>query len=151
MSLYGNFKKRLASYKGSKDLLAGTFFANIERPCPLDTRIKKFLDSFKDKGWISVEIGFWLPKLVWDPRFKESDYCNMGDSANIIIRDGEVLNPEDLEELLWIIDLAGIEDPLPEFNGEMLTQYALSEDKKSWELPPHNSEEYFYIYYYNVD
>lgn len=134
--------------KTSEELLDGTDFAKIDRP--LDERIVDFLASFKDKGWISVEIGFFTPGTEWNSHTHESEPVNDGEHYNLIIRDGEILNPEEMDNFLSILDAEGIAGPLPAFDGKALDLYTLRNGK--WVSSEEAEEkDFFYTSYYRVD
>lgn len=128
-------------------LLDGTVFAKIDRP--LDERIVDFLASFKDKGWISVEIGFFTPGTEWNSHTHESEPVNNGEHYNLIIRDGKILNPEEMDNFLSILDTEDITDPLPAFDGEKLDLYTLIDGK--WASPDGSKKDFFYVYYYSIE
>ena len=117
----------------------------------MDNRLDVFLESFMRTGWFSIEFGIFTPGTeVWHPKFKE--YVPSGiEHVNLVIKDGFILNREDIPYILDILDTAGIVDALPAFDGKELKTYALSKDGNSWR----NSEEveestFFYVSYYSV-
>lgn len=133
--------------KKAAELLDGTDFAKIDRP--LDERIVDFLASFKDKGWISVEIGFFTPGTEWNSHTHESEPVNDGGYYNLIIRDGEILDPEEMDNFLSILDAEGIADPLPAFDGKELDLYTLIDGK--WASLDGSKEDFFYVSYYSIE
>lgn len=134
--------------KKAAEMLDGTDFAKIDRP--LDERIVDFLASFKDKGWISVEIGFCTPGTEWNSHTHESEPVNIGEHYGLIIRDGEILNPEEMGSFLSILDTEGIVDPLPAFDGKELDYYTLKNGK--WVISEEAEEKgFFYASYYRIN
>ena len=119
-------------------------------PRTLDDRLAGFLDSFRREGWFSVEFGFFVCSTEWDPHNKEHTIVNAGEHYTLAIRDGIVLNREEIPNVLSILDAAGIADPLPAFDGEELDIYTL-EDGNWVEYEDLGAENNFYVSYYSVD
>lgn len=147
--------------KTSAELLDGTNFANCERPAAhniarnLDHRLDEFLESFMRDGWFSVEFGIFISGTEWDPHNKEHLPTNIGEYCNLTIRNGFILNREEITNVLGILDAAGITEALPRFNGEEmaeLVRYTLNDDGK-WVNPSEVDKEdnFFYVTYYSVD
>ena len=130
------------------DLLEGTSFKACERLCG-DERIGRFLESFAEKGWISVEVGFFTPDTEWDPHSHEHVPVNSGEHYNLTIKNGFILNREEIPNILSILDAEGIADPLPAFDGKELDLYTLVDGK--WASPDGSKEDFFYVSYYSVE
>lgn len=109
----------------------------------LDKRIRDFFGSFANVGWFSVEIG--ITKVN---RLGDFSRC----SANIIIKNGTVLNMEDISGVLDVLDNAGIVTPLPAFHGEELVLYTIDENGGWIDAEVADKEEDFlYVTYYSID
>ncbi len=130
------------------DLLEGTSFKACERLCG-DERIGRFLESFAEKGWISVEVGFFAPGTEWNPHCHECVPVNSGEHYNLAIKNGFILNREEIPNILNILDAEGIADPLPAFDGKELDFYTLVDGK--WASPDGSKEGFFYVSYYSVE
>lgn len=117
-----------------------------------DCRLDLFLNCFMKTGWYSVEFGIQTPteELVWRPDTK--DYVPVvttDDHCNLVIKDGFILNNEDIPDVLSILDDAGITESLPAFEGkEELVTYTLSEGR--WVKTIEPEEGYFYTSFYSV-
>lgn len=142
--------------KLSTELLEGTEYASRERPTMnsnvrnLDNRLDWFLECFRKDGWFSVEFGFWVLGAKWDPHCHEHEIINIGESYNLVIKDGFVLNREEIPNVLGILDDAYIKDALPGFDGDELTLYTLVDG--SWVVPDEEmGEGFFYISYCSVE
>ena len=116
-----------------------------------DERLDQFLESFMRDGWFSVEFGFFAPTPEWDPHCKEHEMVNTGEHYNLVIKNGFVLNREEIPNVLSILDAAGITDALPTFNGDELDIYTLDKDG-NWVNPDEAEEDnFFYMSYYSLE
>lgn len=140
------------------ELLDGATLADCERLALLDTaprdsddRLGKFLESFMRDGWFSVEFGIFIPGTEWDPHCKEHVSANIGEYRNLVIRNGFILNREEIPEVLSILDYADITEALPAFNGRELDRYAL-DTNGDWVNPKEvKKENFFYVTYYSLE
>ena len=138
------------------ELLDGTDFANCERPTTknnvrsLDSRLDQFLESFMRNGWFSVEFGFFTPGTEWDPHCKEMATINTGEHYNLAIKDGFILNREEIPNVLGILDAAGITNALPAFRGNELDLYTLDDDGNWVSSEEAREENFFYMTFYSV-
>ena len=138
------------------ELLDGTDFANCERPTTknnvrsLDSRLDQFLESFMRNGWFSVEFGFFTPGTEWDPHCKEMATINTGEHYNLAIKDGFILNREEIPNVLGILDAAGITNALPAFRGNELDLYTLDDDGNWVGSEEAREENFFYMTFYSV-
>lgn len=143
--------------KTAAELLDGTDFVSCERPTTksnvrsLDSRLDQFLESFMRSGWFSVEFGFFTPDTEWDPHCKEMASVNAGEHYNLAIKDGFILNREEIPNVLSILDAAGITNALPAFNGNELDLYTL-DDGGNWVSSEEAREEnFFYMTFYSIE
>lgn len=151
-----NARKKGFWPKTSKELLNGLGSEDSERPATrknvrsLDNRLDQFLESFAQDGWFSVEIGFFDPETQWDSRRKEHDIVNTGEHYNLVIKNGFVLNREEIPNVLSILDAAHIANALPAFSGNELDLYTLNDDGE-WVSPEETKENgFFYATYHSV-
>ena len=135
------------------DLLDCTTFADCDRPAMqnLDKRLGNFLASFAKDGWFSVEIGITeLRQVLQIP----GDYYReelIRHHFNIVVKNGLVLNMDEIPNVLDILDEAGITDPLPEFHGEELTLYTFDEDGNWIDAGvADEKEDLFYVTYHSL-
>lgn len=137
--------------KNTSDLLNGTAFADCERPATLnlDKRLNGFLASFAKNGWFSVEIGITEVDHV---RRNSSNYNNtVRHHFNIVVKNGFVLNVEEIPDVLSILDEAGIVEPLPNYHGEEFVLYTLDEDGNWVDAEVANKkEDFFYVTHYSL-
>lgn len=144
------FNRHNAWPKTIADLLDDTTFANREHPASnLNKRLEKFLASFAKNGWFSVEIGITEVDHV---QCSSGDYDNfVRHYFNIIVKNGFILNMNEIPNVLDILDEAGIVDPLPEFHGEELALYTFDEDG-NWvdARVADKKEDFFYVTYYSL-
>ena len=111
-----------------------------------DNRIEKILTSFKNMGWISLDIGFLYPSMDWDPYLHKHVWCNAGKHSQLIIQDSAIFNPEEMSKINEILDEAEIVMSLPEFYGEESMYYTLDSKSNHWiNLGDIYSEGVFYI------
>lgn len=144
--------------KTSAELLDGTDFADCERPAvhsiarKLDHRLDKFLESFMREGWFSIEFGIFISGTEWDPHCKECIPANVGIFYNLTIRNGFILNRDEIDNVLSLLDTAGIREVLPAFNSEEaeLVRYTLNDDG-NWVTPVDKENNFFYVTYCSVD
>ena len=151
-----NVRKKGFWPKTATELLDGIDFADHERPAikniarRLDNRLDQFLESFMRNGWFSVEFGFFTPGTEWDPHCKEQVPVNAGEHYSLVIKDGFILNREEIPNVLSILDTAGITNALPAFNGNELDLYTL-DDNGNWVSSEGAKEEnFFYTTFYSV-
>ena len=148
--------------KTAAELLDGTDFANCERPAARSTvrrpddRLDKFLEGFMQFGWFSVEFGFFTPGTEWDPHCSKHVSVNTGEHYNLVIRDGFILNREEIPNVLSILDAAGIESPLPAFSDEVLhgkglALFTLNSDDDWVSSEETEEEDFFYVTFYSVE
>ena len=119
----------------------------IQKP---DNRLDKFLKGFMRNGWFSIEFGFFAPGIEWNPHFKKQTHINTGEHRNLVIKDGFILNKEEIPNILSMLDTAGITNALPAFAGNELDIYTLDND--NWVIAKDiNEEDFFYVSYYSVE
>ena len=142
--------------KTSVELLDGATAANCKHLVSQndtrssDDRLDKFLESFVRDGCFLVELGFFIPGKEWDPHDKEFVPTNIGRYYSLVIRNGFVLNREEIPDILNVLDDAGIMDPLPAFDGKELDYYALVGG--NWVHPSEDEKTpFFYTSYFSVD
>ena len=152
-----NVSKKGSWPQTAAELLDGTTFADCERLTSqqkmrgIDDRLSVFLKSFMRDGWFSLEFGFFVPGTEWDPHCKEHISTNIGESCNLIIRNGFILNREEIPDVLNVLDDVGIVDVLPTFNGEELKRYTLNTHGQ-WVTPEEvKKENFFYVSYYSLE
>ena len=136
--------------KTAAELLEGSVLANCERVA--DGRLDQFLGSFMRNGHFSIELGIFTPGTEWDPHCKETISVNAGEHCVLVIKNGFILNPEEIPGVLDVLDEAGIVGALPEFSGVELDYYVLDENN-NWA----NTREvedlgdnFFYVSYYSL-
>lgn len=143
--------------KTAAELLDGTDFVSCERPTTknnvrsLDSRLDQFLESFMRNGWFSVEFGFFTPGTEWDPHCKEMTPVNTGEHYNLVIKNGFILNREEIPNVLGILDAAGITNALPAFIGNELDLYTLDDDGNWVSSEGAREENFFYMTFYSVE
>lgn len=143
--------------KTAAELLDGTDFANCERPAARSTvrrpdgRLDKFLEGFMQNGRFSVEFGFFTPDTEWDPHCSEHVSVDTGEHYNLVIKDGFILNREEIPNVLSILDAAGITNALPAFNGNELDLYTLDDDGNWVSSEEAREENFFYTTFYFVE
>ena len=112
----------------------------------VDDRLTEFLDSFKKKGRFSIEFGFFTCTVVWNSRSKKHTIVNIGERHTLTIKDGIILNREEIHDVLRILDTADISAPLPVFKGEEATLYTLKDG--GWvKLEELREDNTFYVAY----
>ena len=142
--------------KTAAELLDGADLTNCERPATksnvrcLDNRLDQFLESFMRYGWFSVEFGFFTPGTEWDPHCKEMAPVNTGEHHNLAIKDGFILNREEIPNVLSILDEAGITNALPALKGNELDLYTLDDDGNWVSSKEAKEENFFYVTFYSV-
>ena len=116
----------------------------------IDGRLNLLLESFMRPGWYSVEFGIQTPtELVWRPDAKDYVPVTTDDHCNLVIKDGFILNNEDIPDVLEILDDAGITEALPTFEGkEELATYTLNEGQWVKTIAPEEGR--FYSSFYSV-
>lgn len=118
----------------------------------IDGRLNLLLESFMRPGWYSVEFGIQTPteELVWRP--DDKDYVSVvttTDHCNLVIKDGFILNNEDIPDVLGILDDAGITEALPTFEGkEESAAYTLNGGQWVKTIAPEEGR--FYASFYSV-
>jgi hypothetical protein len=144
--------------KTAAELLDGTDFADCERPAKrstvrrLDDRLDKFLEGFMQSGWFSVEFGFFTPGTEYDPHCHEQVFVNMGEHCNLVIKDGFILNREEIPNVLDILDAAGIKEALPAFSDErQLDLFTLNEDGNWVSSKEAKEDDFFYVTFYSIE
>lgn len=143
--------------KTAAELLDGADLTNCERPatksnvCCLDNRLDQFLESFMRNGWFSVEFGFFTPGTKWDSHCKEMAPVNTGEHYNLAIKDGFILNREEISNALSILDEAGIANALPALKGNELDLYTLDDDGNWVSSKEAKEEDFFYVTFYSVE
>jgi len=144
--------------KTAAELLDGTNLVNCERPASqdivtriFDSRLGQFLESFMRDGWFSIEFGFFEPTTKRDPNFKEQVTVNDGEHYNLVIKDGFVLNRDEIPNVLSILSAAGIKNSLPVFDGKELEIYALDDDGKWVSAKGMDDKDFFYVSYYSIE
>ena len=130
--------------KTATELLDGTDVASSERPTTrtnvrnLDSRLDKFLESFMRNGWFSVKFGFFNPGFEWG-------HCSL------TIKDGFVLNREEIPSVLSVLDAANITNALPAFDGNELEFYTLDGDGNWTRYEEAKEEDLFYMTFCSVE
>lgn len=142
--------------KTSVELLDGATAANCKHLVSQndtrssDDRLDKFLESFVRDGWFSVELGFFISGKEWNPHNGEFVPANIGKHCCLSIRDGFVLNREEIPNILSILDTAGIKNALPAFDGKEVYPYILVDG--GWTRPDGvKKTPFFYVSYYSID
>ena len=119
--------------------------------CPsqkLDKGIDAFLACFNREGRFSLEMGYWMPKTRWDSMFKEYVTENQDEYINLVIHNGDILDKERKRNLIDLAQTVG--QPLPEFDGEELQNYALIDGE--WIDPKDTDEKgFFYVSFYSLE
>lgn len=129
-----NVRKKGSWPKTAAELIEDADAASCECSTPQDAardpdnRLDRFLESFLRDGWFLVEFGFFAPDSEWVP-YRDSLLAE--EHCVLVIRDGRVVNEEEIPRVLNILDAASIIDALPEFDGEELRRYTLDCDG-SW-------------------
>lgn len=144
------------------ELLDGTDFADCERPAKrstvrrLDDRLDKFLEGFMQSGWFSVEFGFFTPGTEYNPHCHEHVSVNASEHYNLVIKDGFILNREEIPNVLDILDAAGIKEALPAFSDEGrlnpgLGLFTLNEDGNWVSSEEAKEDDFFYVTFYSIE
>lgn len=155
-----NVRKKGFWPKTAAELLDGTDSASSGRPTTqanvrnLDNRLGRFLESFAQGGWFSIEFGFFVPGTEWDPHCKEHVSVNVGEHYGLVVKNGFVLNREEIPNVLGILDAAGITEALPAFKEEHLGgsmgMYTLDGD--NWVSAEETEEDgFFYMTCYSIE
>ena len=143
--------------KTSAELLDNADLTNCERPAARNTvrrpdnRLDRFLKSFRRNGWFSLEFGFYEAGQKWDWNRKELVTVNAGVHHTLTIKDGFILNREEIPNVLSILDAAGITNALPAFNGNELELYTLDDDGNWVSSEEAKEENFFYMTFYSVE
>ena len=143
--------------KTAAELLDGTDSADCEHPTARNTvrrpdnRLDLFLKSFMRNGWFSLEFGFYEAGQKWDWNREELVTVNAGVHHTLTIKDGFVLNREEIPNVLSILDAAGITNALPAFNGNELELYTLDDDGNWVSSEEAKEEHFFYVTFYSVE
>lgn len=117
--------------KTSVELLDGAIAANCRHLASKndmqdsDNRLGKFLESFMQDGWFSVSFGFYAPGTRWDPHRNKLVPTNNGKSYCLDIKNGSILNSEEIPNVLGLLDSASITNALPAFDGKKTCLYTL--------------------------
>ena len=162
MSLYGNFTlKEWSDFHCITKDIGDPFCKTLKdnnKPMAaqnatqnLDGRLDKFLESFMQNGWFSVEFGFFAPNIEWDSHCKEHVAVNVGRHYSLTIKDGLVLNREEIPNVLSILDAAGVTNALPVFSGKELDLYTLDDDDNWVSSEETKDENFFYATYYSLE
>ena len=143
--------ERRLKHKTVAELLEGADLKGCERKA--DDRLDLFLTSFMRDGWFSVELGIFSPESEWDPRHKERSPINVGEYYSLVIKNGFVMNRDEIPYILEFLDGKGITKPLPKFDGVELDLYTLSDDGSRWvnvSRLEKVEENFFYTTYYCI-
>jgi len=142
-----------------KEMIENIISVNQGRPIAqkflrgIDSRLNKFMESFMREGHFSIEFGFFVyGGTEWDPQYKEHCTVDAGEHYNLIVKNGFILNMEDVPNVISILNLAGIEKALPAFDGKELVDYTLSNDGNCWiKSEETKRKNFFHVSYYSVD
>ena len=92
-----------------------------------DNRLDAFLESFTRDGWFWVRFFFLKPGTKWYG-YNEQIPATKDTYCTLVIKDGYILNREEIPNILDILDTAGITNALPPFNGNELEPYTIDDN-----------------------
>ncbi len=133
------------------ELFDNTDSANYDRSTlqKPDNRLDKFLKGFiLNGGRYSIEFGFLTPDTKWDLQTKDDVEINSDGHFYLSISDGFIMHSEEIHNVLRILDVASIREPLPALEKEDLNKkvifYTL-EDGNWVDLKEAKEDNYFYM------
>ena len=136
----------------SDGLLAGTEYAGLsvlqDDVATLDSRVDGFLRGFFNKEDVIVSVGFrTIVSTKGATRQDDASFAGI-DECGIMIVNGEIQNSDEVSKLSKLLDVVGIENALPAFQGEWGKFYILNDNGTDWRpLEKIEDKKVFYVIY----